>query len=255
MSIPETRIKELVTHKWDLSSEAFDTHAGHGIRSDREKEAWIKTLKSVFPPGRLKILDVGCGTGELSLLFAKMGHEVTGIDLSEKMLEIAKTKAKARGMDLVFEKGDAEQPAFPPASFDVVINRHLLWTLPHPELAVFSWKEMLREGGKVVIIDGIWDDGSAGTRLRRFASDVGTLLLERRDPKKGHCGYSEDLKALLPNVQGPPPEKVEEYLKTAGFFEISSRPLSEIFEIQKQDMPFLERLASNFQYYLVEGRK
>ncbi|HII00559.1 TPA: class I SAM-dependent methyltransferase [Methanosarcinaceae archaeon] len=255
MSIPETRIKELVAHRWDLASETFDTHASHGIQSERERNAWKNTLKKVFPGGRLKILDVGCGTGELSLLFAEMGHEVTGIDLSEKMLEKAKAKARARGMNLVFEKGDAESPAYEPASFDVVINRHLLWTLPNPRLAVANWKKVLREGGMAVIIDGIWDDGTPGTKLRRAAGCLGTLIIERRDPRKGHCGYSEELKSMLPDVRGPPPEKVEMYLENAGFSGIGNLPLTEILEIQKQNMPFRERISFNFQYYLVHGRK
>ncbi|WP_440954244.1 class I SAM-dependent methyltransferase [Methanosarcina sp. Mfa9] len=255
MSIPETRIKELVAHRWDLASETFDTHASHGIQSERERDSWENTFKKVFPEDCLKILDVGCGTGELSILFAEMGHEVTGIDLSEKMLEKAKSKAHARRMDLVFEKGDAESPAYGPASFDVVINRHLLWTLPNPQLAITNWKNVLREGGMAIIIDGIWDDGTLGTKLRRATSCLGTLIMERKNPRKGHCGYSEELKSMLPDVRGPPPEKVEGYLENAGFSSIENLPLTEILEIQKQHMPFRERISFNFQYYLVHGRK
>lgn len=186
MSSTEIQIKEMVAHKWDLASETFDTHAGHGIQSQKEKDAWKRAFQDVFPKKDLKILDVGCGTGELSLLFAEMGYKVTGIDISRQMLKTAKTKAEARGADITFGEGDAENPPFDISSFDIVFSRHLLWTLPNPKKAVENWKRVLRKNGKVVIIDGVWDSGTLESRVRRDAGALLTLLLERKDPRKGH---------------------------------------------------------------------
>ncbi|MDD2836016.1 MAG: class I SAM-dependent methyltransferase, partial [Methanothrix sp.] len=81
---------------------------GHGIKSDEEREAWKQALQSVLGMGHLSVLDVGCGTGEISLLLAEMGHQVTGIDLSPKMLALARSKAKATDFLVRFEPGDAE---------------------------------------------------------------------------------------------------------------------------------------------------
>ncbi|OEU43080.1 SAM-dependent methyltransferase [Methanosarcina sp. Ant1] len=255
MSAPELQIKELVAHKWDLASETFDTHAGHGIQSEKERDAWKRIFREVFPERGLKILDVGCGTGELSILFSEMGHEVTGIDISRKMLKVAKSKAEAFRVDITFEEVDAENPHYDASSFDIVFNRHLLWTLPHPDTAIKNWKKVLRKGGRVVIIDGVWDNGSLETKIRRAGSDLLTLLVERKDPRKGHCGYSEKLKASLPHAGGAPLEKVEEYLSSTGFEDIRTFDLKEVIGTQKESMPLSERVLSSYQYYLVCGRK
>ena len=66
----------------------------------------------MLPVGRLEVLDVGCGTGEIGLLFAELGHHVTGLDLSEKMLAKAREKTSKKMYDSTFKKGDAEDPPF-----------------------------------------------------------------------------------------------------------------------------------------------
>ena len=255
MSAPELQIKELVAHKWDLASETFDTHVGHGIQSKKERDAWKRAFREVFPERGLKILDVGCGTGELSVLFSEMGHKVTGIDISRKMLNVAKTKAEAIKADITFEEGDAENPHYGAASFDIVFNRHLLWTLPNPKLAVENWRKVLRKGGKVVIIDGVWDNGGLGSKVRMTVSDLLTLLVERKDPRKGHARYSEELKSSLPHFGGAPLEKVKEYLSSTGFEKIQTFDLKDVREAQKENMPLSERIVRSYQYYLICGRK
>jgi ubiquinone/menaquinone biosynthesis C-methylase UbiE len=255
MSAPESQIKELVAHKWDLASETFDTHVGHGIQSEKERDAWKRTFREVFQGNGLKILDVGCGTGELSLLFSEMGHEVTGIDISRKMIEIAKIKAKAFEANIIFEEGDAENPGYNASSFDIIFNRHLLWTLPNPKTAVENWRKVLKKGGMVVIIDGVWDNGSLRSRFRMTASDLLTLFIERKDPRKGHGRYSKELKASLPNFGGAPLEKVKEYLSSTGFEKIQTFDLKDVREAQKEGMPLSERIVRSYQYYLIYGQK
>ncbi len=255
MSSSEIQIKEMVAHKWDLASETFDTHPGHGIQSQKERDAWKRAFQEIFPKRGLKILDVGCGTGELSLLFAEMGHKVTGIDISRQMLKAAKTKAEASGADITFGEGDAENPPYDTSSFDIVFSRHLLWTLPNPKTAVENWKRVLRKNGKVVIIDGVWDSGTLESRVRRSAGALLTLLLEKKDPRKGHAGYSDELKAQLPHSGGAPLEKVKEYLLSEGFEKIQVFDLKEVRIAQKEKMPLGERIVRSYQYYLICGRK
>jgi 2-polyprenyl-3-methyl-5-hydroxy-6-metoxy-1,4-benzoquinol methylase len=60
----------------------------------------------------LKIIDIGCGTGRHSIELAKRGYTVTGIDLSESQLELAKEKAIAQGLQVDFQRHDARQLPF-----------------------------------------------------------------------------------------------------------------------------------------------
>ena len=129
------------------------------------------------------ILDVGTGTGAMALVLAEMGHDVSGIDLSDGMLNKAKEKAKQANLPVEFKIGDAEKLSFPDDTFDVVINRHLLWTLPHPEKAIKEWNRVLKPGGQVVILDGNFKNYNLYRKLWRYCISVPLILItERKNP-------------------------------------------------------------------------
>lgn len=253
MTFQENKIKQDIARAWDISSETYDSQEGHGIQDKIEREAWKRIFKNLLPSGSLEVLDVGCGTCEIGLLFAEMGHHVTGLDLSDKMLTKAREKASRRGFDSVFKKGDAENPPFEPETFDVIVNRHLLWTLPHPDIAVKNWKKVLKKGGTLIVIDGVWNDGSIDTNARRLISDLCTLVVERRNPRKGH--YSREINSELPNRYGVPPEKILDYFGAAEFKNIKDVNLKDIIELQKKKMSFRKRIAYKYNYHLVYGVK
>src|SRR5207249_5845043 len=85
------------------------------------------------------------------------GHRVTGIDFAPAMLAEAQRKAAAQSLAVRFEEADAEQLPFPVRSFDLVMCRHVLWTLPHPEAAIDEWIRVLRPGGRLVSMDSQFD--------------------------------------------------------------------------------------------------
>jgi ubiquinone/menaquinone biosynthesis C-methylase UbiE len=253
MPIPDTQLKEAIARRWDDSSATYDGHTGHGVKSDEEHDAWKAIFNKVLPAGNIGVLDVGCGTGELSMLLAGMGYRVTGLDLSDKMLEIAKAKAAARGLDIRYGKGDAENLPYDPETFDAVFNRHVLWTLPNPGKALESWKRVLRDGGRAMIIDGVWDDHTLSSKARRLTSNVCKMAIERENPWKNY--YSKELESSLPNMGGTPLEKAKGYLEAAGFRDIGHIDLLHIRDIQKKSMPFRDRIRHNYEYYLVFGDK
>lgn len=86
-------------------------------------------MTQVLPPLPALVLDIGCGTGTLSVLLAELGYEVLGVDLSPRMLEQAALKAARHRVAVRFELGDAARPEVD-GSFDVVLSRHVLWALP-----------------------------------------------------------------------------------------------------------------------------
>lgn len=105
-----------------------------------------------------KVLDVGCGTGALTLTaekYAGPSGSVYGIDASPEMIDVAKKKAQHNGSATVFEIGLIEKIAFPDATFDVVISRLMIHHLPD-DLKRQAFKEIyrvLKSGGLVFIAD------------------------------------------------------------------------------------------------------
>ncbi|MCZ9345832.1 class I SAM-dependent methyltransferase, partial [Streptomyces sp. TRM76130] len=107
-----------------------------------------------LPARTADVLDLGCGTGSLALLAAGQGHRVTGVDLSPAMLERA--RVKLAGRDALLLTGDAAAPPVGERRFDVVLVRHVLWTLPDPGRVLRRWRELLRPGGRLVLVEGVW---------------------------------------------------------------------------------------------------
>ncbi|GGO26071.1 SAM-dependent methyltransferase [Microbispora rosea subsp. aerata] len=142
---------------WDTEADTFDDEADHGLRDLQVRAAWAGRLRSWMPQPPADVLDLGCGTGSLTLLLAEQGHRPVGVDLSPKMVEAARRKLIAAGFATPVLTGDAsEPPAAAGTSFDVVLARHLLWTLPAPQQALRTWIGLLRPHGRLILIEGNW---------------------------------------------------------------------------------------------------
>ena len=94
---------------------------------------------TVAPGSRL--LDVGCGSGQLALMAAKDGLDVTGVDIASNLVERARARAQAEGLIARFEEADAEALPFEDAHFDVVVSLIGAMFAPRPDLVA---KELLR---------------------------------------------------------------------------------------------------------------
>ncbi|MEN3533512.1 class I SAM-dependent methyltransferase [Microbispora sp. ZYX-F-249] len=142
---------------WDAEADTFDHEADHGLHDLRVRAAWAGRLRSWMPHPPADVLDLGCGTGSLTLLLAEQGHRPVGVDLSPRMAEAARRKLAAAGFTTPILTGDAsDPPAAAGSSFDVVLARHLLWTLPAPERALRTWMGLLRPHGRLILIEGNW---------------------------------------------------------------------------------------------------
>ncbi|GAB2895554.1 class I SAM-dependent methyltransferase [Streptomyces mayteni] len=148
---------------WDAAADRFDEEPDHGLRAVETRTAWRRRLRSWLPPGPADVLDVGCGTGSLTLLMAEAGHRVTGVDLAPGMIRQAREKFQAADRGGRFLVGDAAAPPTGAARFDVLVARHLVWTLPDPRAALRAWLGRLRPGGRLVLVEGRWREaGQAG---------------------------------------------------------------------------------------------
>jgi SAM-dependent methyltransferase len=107
-------------------------------------------------PG-MRILDVACGAGQISIPAARAGAKVTGIDIAPNLIEQARARAKAENLDAQFDEGDAEMLPYPDNSFDIVISLIGAMFAPRPELVAAELKRVCQPGGKIIM--GNWTPG------------------------------------------------------------------------------------------------
>jgi ubiquinone/menaquinone biosynthesis C-methylase UbiE len=239
MTIGQTDVvKQQVAAHWGRRAAHFDEDFGHSIRTGAERAAWDRILDLALPRrGALDALDAGCGTGFLSFELAGRGHRVTGIDFAPAMLAEARRKAAERGVSIRFEEGDAEQLPFVSDSFDLVVSRHVLWTLPHPEAAIDEWIRVLRPGGRLAVIDGQFDPG---------------FLVHQRENARTSDEYAA-IGDRLPFLGGRPRQEIETLLKAHGLVNMSSDPVLDLVEAQAQRMVQEGRERQIRQRYVAWG--
>ena len=212
-------VKQQVAAHWGRRAANFDADFGHSIHTPEERAAWNRVFALALG-GRegLAALDVGCGTGFLSLELAARGHRVTGIDFAPAMLALAKEKAAAAGAAIRLEEADAENLPFAPASFDLVITRHVLWTLPHPEAALDEWIRVLRPGGRLAVIDG----------HSLVAPGEEQSYSARRSAEYAPIGDQ------LPFLMGKPQEDIEALFRGKGLAAVGGDPLADVIMAQNR---------------------
>lgn len=104
------------------------------------------------PEGPWRILDVGCGSGETTLLAAEIGHELTGLDVSTSLLDLAKARAKKAGqLSIDFFLGDASRIMIDP-SFDLIMSRFGVMFFDDPPKAFGNLANMTKLGGRIVFV-------------------------------------------------------------------------------------------------------
>ncbi|WP_293853689.1 class I SAM-dependent methyltransferase [uncultured Alsobacter sp.] len=179
-------LKEEIRTYWGLRAATFDDAFGHRIPPGPEFDAWSRVLEAHLGPAPLRVLELASGTGEVSRVLLSLGHDLTGIDFAEPMLE--RCRAKHRGDPrAVFRLGDAENTMEPDGAYDAVVCRHLVWTLTDPVAALRDWHRVLRPGGRLVIFDGDfvnlpWRGRLARRAIETLAKVSGTGAGRHRDP-------------------------------------------------------------------------
>jgi SAM-dependent methyltransferase len=92
----------------------------------------------------------------LTALVAGFGHRVVGVDLAGNMVDRARAKTAEFGERVTIRHGDVSAPPLEPVSADVIVARHILWTLPDPQAALAGWRSLLRPGGRFLLVEGRW---------------------------------------------------------------------------------------------------
>ena len=155
-------IKPRVNKYWTNRADSFFMLRQHELDSPKANK-WLNEIKKKIGPQPLKILDVGCGAGYFIVLLGLEGYDVTGIDLTEAMIDRARELIGMNGpydCDLKAIVMDGENLDFRDESFDVVITRNLTWTLPHPIQAYSEWYRVLKKGGMLLNFDAEYAKGA-----------------------------------------------------------------------------------------------
>ena len=181
----ETQIEQRVKNYWTARSHDFGTVRKNELESDMGKR-WLEEIERHLPLGKLDILDVGTGTGFFAILLARLGHRVTGIDLTPAMIAESRALAGSMGLDIDFRQMNAQELSFEEERFDVVISRNLTWTLPEPQKAYSQWYRVLKKGGVLLNYDADYAENvrSESTQNCSVAPDS----------PYGHVGMTESLK-------------------------------------------------------------
>ena len=167
ISYEEDDRKEKITAYWTKRSDSFLEQRRAELHSPLA-ERWMGEIRKYLPEReytsgndrennsdvcKLRILDVGCGTGFFTILLAKQGHQVTGTDLTPDMISNSRILAKEEQVTCDFQVMDAEHLSFSDESFDVIISRNLTWTLPEASQAYKEWTRVLKPGGLLLNFD------------------------------------------------------------------------------------------------------
>ncbi|MDN4161451.1 class I SAM-dependent methyltransferase [Nocardioides abyssi] len=194
---------------WTGRAPSYDAYQQRPERRDLDRQAWGRVWSGVLPSAPVEVLDVGTGSGHVACLLAELGHRVTGIDLAGGMLDLAREHAAELADPPRILVGDAVAPPFPPASYDAVVGRYVMWTLRDPATAVARWVELLRPGGVVAMVDSTW-----------FTDGLGALYGDRPD-------------AALPLAEARSIEATADVLRAAGLVDVAVVPLEEVLELDR----------------------
>jgi SAM-dependent methyltransferase len=215
---------------------AWDGHEGdvwteQADRYDRaNRRIWQRFVESQLVGRADRVLDVGCGTGGPTRDIARLAPEgaVTGIDLSTRMLELARTRSADEGLDNVtFVRGDAQVFPFEPGSFDVAMSSFGTMFFNDPIAAYTNIGGGLRRGGTLALL--AWRTLQENEWLMSLRS---ALAVGREVP--------------MPAADAPTPfalaepERVRSILGSAGFGGVELEPIDELVDLGSDASDALE---------------
>jgi SAM-dependent methyltransferase len=236
-----------IARYWDDDAPTYDDSTRHRPRSPMVQAAWTAAVEAALPPAPARVLDCGAGTGFLSLVAASLGHEVTAVDVSAAMLERLGRRAKEAGLEVETVLGSAADP--PGSGYDAVMERHLLWTLPDPLVALRSWRGVVGHGGRLVLVESLWGEVDPVERSRsQLRRTLGRL---RRIPREHHAEYATDMRRALPLGTGTHPSRLVELVREAGWVNARLHRLADVEWAERSQLGLPERLVGVVPRFVV----
>ncbi len=145
--MPEVELSE-------QKQQAAEDVGGRGVRGDRGEDRRRRAARTV-EAGEIgsgdKVLDVACGAGNATIPAAQTGAEVTGLDLTPRLLEQGRAAAAEAGVEIDWVEGDAERLPFEDESFDAVISVFGCMFAPDHRAAAAELARVLKPGGRLAV--------------------------------------------------------------------------------------------------------
>ena len=140
---------------WDTDGKMAPLHkfnpARLGYIRHRVIDHFGKDTDTLKPLENLSVLDVGCGGGVLSEPLARMGGKVTGIDVTEDVVKVAKLHAQESGLDITYQHTSAETLVEAGKKYDVVICLEVIEHVPDPQALVDTLSQLVKPDGILFI--------------------------------------------------------------------------------------------------------
>lgn len=206
-------VQTKITGYWDRRADSYQHDQESQAGAAEYAAEWARIWRSALPKPHADVLDVGTGTGHVALTIAELGHRVTGVDLAEQMLAKAQHNAAARGLEVCWVVGDAVAPDFAEASFDAVSGRYLVWTLREIDRALRNWHALIRPGGRLALVDGLW-------------FPLGMAAFEGMTDH-----YDQEVRSALELAEASSMEPWLDRVEAAGFVDTQIEPLDDLYRL------------------------
>ncbi len=155
-------LEKTLRERAETSREFFNRQAVQNMPSPGQTGQALANGLIALVTGK-RLLDLGCGSGRLARRFAQSGNRVTGVDISEEQIRLARENTEARSDDASVDTDHPENPVFriasmdetglPDASFDVVLLSQSLHHAAHPAAVIREAQRLLVPGGTLLILD------------------------------------------------------------------------------------------------------
>jgi SAM-dependent methyltransferase len=141
------------------------------MRQERLYEVGARLVRHAgIRPGEV-VIDVACGTGNVAIPAAAAGAHVTGVDLTPRMLEVARKRAADAGVEVEWTEGDAEDLPFEDGRADVVVSSFGCMFAPRHEVVADELARVLRPGGRLAVCS--WTpEGAIGDFFRTVGAHL-----------------------------------------------------------------------------------